>query len=95
MLPPIPPLSPRQFELLPRVRVFVREIRVVGSHVFSPAELAKVTAPYVNRELSAEDLEALRVALTTLYVNRGYINSATVTMVDSRTNRDRTVCAGY
>ena len=78
VLPPIPPLSPRQFELLPRVRVLVREIRVVGSRVFSPEELAKVTAPYVNRELSAEDLEAVRVALTLLYVNRGYINSGAI-----------------
>lgn len=78
ILPPIPPLSPRQFELLPRVQVFVREIRVVGSRVFSPEELARVTAPYVNREVSAEDLEALRVALTLLYVNRGYINSGAI-----------------
>jgi len=60
---------------VPRERVFVREIRVVGSTVFSPEELARVAAPYVNRELTAEDLEALRVALTLLYVNNGYINS--------------------
>jgi hemolysin activation/secretion protein len=60
---------------MPRERVFVREIRVVGSTVFSPEELARVAAPYVNRELTAEDLEALRVALTLLYVNKGYISS--------------------
>jgi hemolysin activation/secretion protein len=60
------------------VRVFVREIRLVGSTVFSADELAKVTGPYVNRELTAEDLEAVRVALTLLYVNAGYVNSGAV-----------------
>ncbi len=34
-----------------------------------------MTAPYANRYLTAEDIEALRVALTLLYVNRGYVNS--------------------
>jgi hemolysin activation/secretion protein len=78
ILPPLPPPPPREFQLLPRVRAFVREIRVVGSTVFTADELAKVTAPYVNRELTAEDLEALRVALTLLYVNAGYVNSGAV-----------------
>ena len=63
---------------LPRERVFVREIHVVGSTVFSSAELAQVTAPYIDRELTAEDLEALRLALTLLYVNNGYINSGAI-----------------
>jgi len=49
-----------------RLAVFVREIRVTGSTVFSAEELAKVTAPYLNREVTSEDLEALRVALTLL-----------------------------
>jgi len=40
--------------------------------------MAKVTAPYVNREVTSEDLEALRVALTLLYVNNGYVNSGAI-----------------
>jgi len=60
------------------LRVFVRQINVIGSTVFSAEELAKVTDPYVNRELTSEDLEALRVALTILYVNRGYVNSGAI-----------------
>ena len=78
ILPPIPPAPPRQLEPLPRVRVFVREIRVVGSTIFSAKELAKVTAPYVNREVTTEDLEALRLALTRLYVDRGYVSSGAI-----------------
>jgi hemolysin activation/secretion protein len=57
------------------LRVFARQIRVIGSTVFSEAELAAVAAPYLNREVTSEDLEALRLALTRLYVNAGYINS--------------------
>ena len=66
ILPPLPPVPPGPFAPLPGERAFVREIRVTGSTVFSRAELAAVIAPYVNREVSSEDLEALRVALTRL-----------------------------
>jgi hemolysin activation/secretion protein len=58
--------------------VFVRQIQVTGSTVFSEAELAAVTAPYVNRAVTSEDLEALRLALTRLYVEKGYINSGAI-----------------
>lgn len=76
LLPP-PPLAPKP-DAIPGLRVFVREIRVTGSTVFTAEELAKVTAPYVNRELTSEDLEALRLALTLLYVNNGYVNSGAI-----------------
>jgi hemolysin activation/secretion protein len=68
------------------VRVFVRAIRITGSTVFSQEDLAKITAPYVNRELTTEDLEALRLALTRLYINAGYINSGAV--IPDQTVRD-------
>ena len=77
ILPPLPPPLPER-ELLPRERVFVREFRIIGNTVLSLEELAAVTAPYTNRELTAEDLEALRVALTLLYVNKGYVNSGAI-----------------
>ena len=76
LLPPAP-LAPKG-EPFPALRVFVREIKVTGSTVFSPEELDKVTAAYLNRELTSEDLEALRVALTILYVNNGYVNSGAI-----------------
>jgi len=68
-------------------RVFVRQIQVTGSTVFSEDALAAVTAPYVNREVTSEELEALRLALTRLYINAGYINSGAVLP-------DQTVTAG-
>ena len=76
LLPP-PPIPPETAPF-PTLRVFVREIRVNGSTIFSAEELAKVTAPYMNREVTSEDLEALRVALTLLYVNNGYVNSGAI-----------------
>jgi hemolysin activation/secretion protein len=60
------------------LRVLVREIRVSGSTIFSAEELAEVTAPYVNRELTAEDLEEVRLALTRFYVERGCVTSGAI-----------------
>jgi hemolysin activation/secretion protein len=77
MLPPIPPPSEER-EPLSGPRVFVRQITVTGSTVFSEEALAAVTGPYVNRYVTSEDLEALRLALTRLYVNAGYINSGAI-----------------
>jgi hemolysin activation/secretion protein len=79
VLPPVPPPPKGEAEkLFDTVRVFVREIRVTGSTVFPAEELAQVTLTYVNREVTSEDLEALRLALTLLYVNKGYVNSGAV-----------------
>ena len=38
----------------------------------------KVTAPYKNRTLATEDLERLRLALTLLYINKGYLTSGAI-----------------
>jgi hemolysin activation/secretion protein len=76
LLPPAP-LAPRG-EPLPALRVFVRDIKVIGSTVFSEEQLNSIVAPYVNREDTSEDLETLRVALTLLYVNSGYVNSGAI-----------------
>ena len=86
ILPPVPSEPPAGAPTFPQVRVFVRAIRVTGSTVFSQEDLAQVTAPYVNRELTTEDLEALRLALTRLYIDAGYINSGAV--IPDQTVRD-------
>ncbi len=56
-------------------KIMVKDIQVVGSTAFTPQQLAEVTAPYKNRELTAEDLEALRLGLTYFYINHGYVTS--------------------
>jgi hemolysin activation/secretion protein len=78
ILPPVPPPPAEERQPLPPLRVFVRDIQVTGSTVFSAEVLAKVTAPYVQRELTAEDLEEVRLALTRLYIDNGYVTSGAI-----------------
>jgi hemolysin activation/secretion protein len=79
ILPPVRPSEPdKRLEKGPLLRVFVKHIQVVGSTVFPEAALQEVAAPYENREVTTEDLEELRRALTLLYVNEGYANSGAI-----------------
>lgn len=55
-------------------RVYVAQIEVVGNTVLQ-AEIAELVAPYENREVSFDELTALRSAITQLYVDNGYISS--------------------
>ncbi len=79
ILPEVP-ATPQQpsGNRLGSIRVFVHDIHVSGSTVFSDTELAEVIAPYRNRELTSDDLERVRLALTLLYVNNGYLTSGAV-----------------
>lgn len=84
---PLPPLPPPEELLQPAPAptpvppgavpetLFVRRFNVVGSTVFSEAELAEVTAPFSNRELTFAELLQARSAVTQLYVEQGYITS--------------------
>jgi hemolysin activation/secretion protein len=74
---PLPP-TPEEAKRPGSVQVFVRDVWVVGNTVFSDAEINEVTAPYKNRTLRTEDLERLRLALTLLYINRGYLTSGAI-----------------
>jgi hemolysin activation/secretion protein len=77
---PIVPLPPEtEMPTQPgTVRVFVRDVRVIGNTAFSDTEIAEVTAPFKNRTLLTEDLERLRLALTLLYINKGYLTSGAI-----------------
>jgi hemolysin activation/secretion protein len=56
----------------------VKEVQLVGNTAFTSQQLAEITSPYTNRELTAEDLESLRLALTHHYINHGYHTSGAV-----------------
>lgn len=75
-----PPQLPTVTKGEPRsvIRVNVREIRITGSTAFTNDEVARITAPFTGREVTSEDLEELRKALTLLYVQNGYVNSGAV-----------------
>ena len=70
---PAPPADIQ--ERLPPVKVFVREYQFEGHTVVSDQELQALAAPYANREVTTEDLESLRTAVTLLYVKQGYVTS--------------------
>ena len=65
-------------ERLPPVKVFVRQFQFDGQTIFPAQELQALAAPYRNREVTTEELERLRTAVTLLYVKRGYVTSGAV-----------------
>lgn len=78
VLPPLPPLTPEEQRRLPGPRVFVRRIIVSGNTVFTDEQIEAVTDAYLNREVTSEELESLRLALSRLFAEAGYINSGAV-----------------
>ncbi|MBH8576960.1 ShlB/FhaC/HecB family hemolysin secretion/activation protein [Nostocaceae cyanobacterium CENA369] len=55
--------------------IVVEKFEIVGSTVFSPEELAKVTDKFTKRPISLAELFQARSAITDLYVQKGYITS--------------------
>ena len=87
-LPPTPPESPTpppsltvppQTPLTPppevEVKVKVRRVEVLGSTVFSPAELEAAVASFIGKEATFEELLAIRTAITKLYTDNQYTTS--------------------
>jgi hemolysin activation/secretion protein len=76
----LPPL-PEQSEPQPATggaQLFVKRIEVQGATAIRPAAIATLTAPYLNRMVSSGELQSLRIALTHLYIDKGYINSGVI-----------------
>ncbi|MBA5863582.1 MAG: BamA/TamA family outer membrane protein [Nitrospira sp. CR1.1] len=70
-----PPAPPVAGEPITGPKIFVKEVRLIGNTAFTSQQLSEVTGPYTNRDVTAEELESLRLALTYYYVNRGYVTS--------------------
>ena len=78
VLPP-PPARPDPANQLPTTTcLFVRGFQFAGNVAFSAAELAKVTERFTNREITSEEMEQARRAVTLHYIKHGYINSGAV-----------------
>lgn len=74
-LPPVAVREEREPSIAAAATVFVKKIRVEGVTAFRPEEIAAAVAPYEGRDVSSAELQALRVALTRLYVDAGYVSS--------------------
>ncbi len=69
-----PPSSDR--EALPNTdRFFIKKVEVRGNTILQD-EIAGLTQLYENRELTLENLLELRLSISKLYIERGYITSA-------------------
>lgn len=71
-------VSPPEGEKLipaPTATVMVERIEILGNTVFSPEELAPAIATFEGREVTFEQLLAIRTAITDLYVAKGYVTS--------------------
>ncbi len=67
-----PPAEPRPDS---QATVYVKQIEVLGSTIFSREELAAVVRPFERQNLTFEQLLEIRSAVTKLYVDRGYVTS--------------------
>lgn len=74
LLSPPPTATPAPIPGIPE-KITVERFEVVGSTVFSTAELDQVLAGFINRPLSFTELFQARSAVTQLYIDRGYITS--------------------
>ena len=73
---PIPNSIPQQPlpENLPET-IVVEKFNIIGSTVFSPEELAQVTAEFTHRAISLAEVFQARSQITNLYIKKGYITS--------------------
>ncbi|HBB33503.1 MAG TPA: ShlB/FhaC/HecB family hemolysin secretion/activation protein [Cyanobacteria bacterium UBA8803] len=76
-LPPLTPPSQPPENPPPElgVSVKVKRIEVLGSTVFSPAELAAAVASFIGKDATFEELLGIRTAITKLYTDNGYTTS--------------------
>ena len=63
---------------LEEATIFVTGFRFDGNSVFSDEQLLEVAQPYINREISFDELIDLRLKITDLYVDSGFTTSAAV-----------------
>jgi hemolysin activation/secretion protein len=56
-------------------KITVQRFEVTGSSIFSAAELSKITAPLVNKQLDFSQLLQVANDITQLYTSKGYVNS--------------------
>lgn len=60
------------------ITVVIQKFDIIGSTVFSEEDFEAITADYVNRPLTFEEVLEVRDAITQLYVDNGYITSGAI-----------------
>lgn len=75
LLKPSPQPSSPQNQTPVTGTITVSQFEILGSTIFSPAELDQVLLPFTNRPISFSELLQARSLITDLYVSKGYITS--------------------
>jgi hemolysin activation/secretion protein len=75
---PAPALTPDEERSLQGLQLRINAFRFTGNAAIATEELEALTAPYRGREIGGEEIEAIRIALTRLYIERGFVNSGAV-----------------
>ena len=74
----LPPL-PKQAEVISSGdSITIKRVLFTGNTVFSQEELEATTTAFLNREIRASDVEAIRRKVSQYYADHGYINSGAV-----------------
>jgi len=76
-LPPLPAALPGG-DVAALQRVHIGRVQLDGNTVLPADEVDALLADYANRDVTMDDLQALRYALTSLYVQHGYVSSGVV-----------------
>ncbi len=74
--PPVAPTPPSQPlpDNIPGT-ITVERFEIIGSTVFSPEELAAVTAPFTNRAITFAELLQVQDAIAQFYIKQGYVTT--------------------
>ncbi|MEO5339129.1 MAG: BamA/TamA family outer membrane protein [Magnetococcus sp. MYC-9] len=78
ILPPLVMPGPTTERLADRPQLALKRIVVTGHTVFTDATMEALTAPYVGRGVTVDELFELRDRLTRLYIEQGYVTSGVV-----------------
>lgn len=77
-LPVLDVLPQKDSKLSTAFSVFIKQIKLTGSTVFSQQQLKQITQLYENRTVTNQELQTLKYQLTRYYIDHGYINSGVI-----------------
>ncbi|WP_318656006.1 ShlB/FhaC/HecB family hemolysin secretion/activation protein [Pseudanabaena yagii] len=75
LLAPITPQTPEIPSNNNSETIVVKKFEILGSTVFSDAELAEITKDYLNKPISINELFQIRTKITKLYLDNKYVTS--------------------
>lgn len=67
--PPVAPPEP------PQIRLVLKEVAIEGNTILAEEVFAPAIAPYLNREVTAQELQELPQAIERVYRRQGYVTS--------------------